>query len=80
MTRDDIMRMAWQAFSDPAKEDAWRNGFWTVTQEELEDFAALVADAEREACARAAAIALLGADKSLADRVVNAIRSRGQRE
>lgn len=52
MNRDDIIRMAWQAFSDPAKEDAWRNGFWTVTQEELEDFAALVAAAEREACAK----------------------------
>lgn len=36
--------------------------------------------AEQEACARAASIALLGADKSLSDRVVNAIRARGQRE
>lgn len=36
--------------------------------------------AEREACARAASIALLGADKSLSDRVVNAIRSSGQHE
>lgn len=80
MTRDDIIRMAWQSFSDPAKEDAWRNGFWTVTQEELDDFASLVADAEREACARADSVALLGADKSLSDRVLNAIRSRGQRE
>lgn len=39
-----------------------------------------VSAAEREACARAASIALLGADKSLSDRVLNAIRSRGQRE
>lgn len=38
------------------------------------------ANAEREACARAASIALLGADKSLSDRVLNAIRSRGQSE
>lgn len=37
-------------------------------------------DAERDACAKVAAIALLGADKSLSDRVVNSIRSRGQRE
>ena len=35
---------------------------------------------ERDECAKAASIALLGADKSLSDRVVNAIRSRGQRE
>jgi hypothetical protein len=29
--------------------DAWHNGFWTLTQEEIERFAALVAAAEREA-------------------------------
>ena len=23
---------------DPDKEDAWHNGFWTITQEELERF------------------------------------------
>jgi hypothetical protein len=34
--------------------------------------------AEREACAQAAAIALLGADRELAERVVRAIRARGQ--
>jgi len=34
--------------------------------------------AEREACAQAAAIALLGADRELAERVVRAIRAREQ--
>ena len=41
-------------------------------------FAKLVAEAEREACAQAAAIALLGADRELVERVVRAIRARGQ--
>ena len=48
MTRDDIIRMMRQA-CDTDKVDAWHNDFWTVTQEELEHFAALVAAAEREA-------------------------------
>ena len=46
-----------------------------MTDRELLELAAVAA--EREACARVAGVALLGADKSLADRVVNAIRSRG---
>ena len=48
MTRDDIIKLAREA-CDADKVDAWHNGFWTVTQEELERFAALVAAAEREA-------------------------------
>jgi|688.fasta_scaffold1653326_2 hypothetical protein len=48
MTRDDIIRMAREA-CDKDKVDAWHNGFWTLMQEELERFAALVAAAEREA-------------------------------
>ena len=40
-------------------------------------FAALVAAAEREACAYRAGIALLGADRGLANRVDQAIRARG---
>jgi hypothetical protein len=50
MTRDDIIRMM-QSACDTDKVDAWHNEFWTVTQDELERFAALVAAAEREACA-----------------------------
>ena len=51
MSRDEIIRMAREA-CDPDKVDAWKNGFWTLTQEELECFATLVAEAEREACAK----------------------------
>jgi hypothetical protein len=46
-----IIEMAGKAFETPGVEPAFRNGFWTVTSEELERFAALVAAAEREACA-----------------------------
>lgn len=42
MNREDIIRMAREA-CDKDKVDAWHNEFWTVTQEELERFAALVA-------------------------------------
>ena len=50
MNRDDIIRMAREA-CDTDKVDAWHNGFWTLTQEEIERFATLVAAEEREACA-----------------------------
>ena len=42
MTREEIIAMARES-CDPDKVDAWHNGFWTITQEELECFAALVA-------------------------------------
>ena len=45
--------------------------------EVLTPFAALVAAHEREACAYRAGIALLGADRGLANRVEQAIRVRG---
>ena len=47
MTRDDIIRMARES-CDRDKVDAWHNGFWVITQEELERFVALVAAQERE--------------------------------
>ena len=37
----------------------------------------LGAEEEREACANTAGLALLGADKALSDRVLKAIRARG---
>ena len=44
-----IIEMAGKAFETPGVEPAFRNGFWTVTSEELERFAALVRADEREA-------------------------------
>ena len=42
-----VIEMAGQAFETPGTEPAFRNGFWTVTQEELERFAALIRADER---------------------------------
>ena len=44
-----IIEMAGKAFETPGVEPAFRNGFWTVTSEELERFAELVRADEREA-------------------------------
>jgi len=46
MTVDEIISMA-QESCDKDKVGAWHNGFWTLTQDELARFAALVAAAER---------------------------------
>ena len=48
------IEMAGKAFETPGVEPAFRNGFWTVTSEELERFAELVRADEREACAKVA--------------------------
>jgi hypothetical protein len=71
MNREDIIRMARQ--SGMAGFDGVVHAMF-----QLEAFAALVASAEREACAYKAGIALLGADRGLANRVDQAIRARGQ--
>ena len=43
MDKQDIIAWAREA-CDEDKVDAWQNGFWTLTQEELERFAKLVRD------------------------------------
>jgi len=48
----------------------------TCIEDELEKFAKLVADKEREECVRRAHIALLGTLESTAARVIHAIRAR----
>ena len=50
MNQEDIIRMAREA-CDIDKVDAWHNGFWTLTQEELERFFHMAQAARREACA-----------------------------
>jgi hypothetical protein len=54
----DMMRDA----CDKDKVDAWQNGFWTITQEELKAFEALVRADEREACAKVCAEDASGRD------------------
>lgn len=69
MTRDEIVR-AMRSVCDKDKVDAWQCDFWTITQEELERFAALVAAHEREECA-------LECDEyAYADEAAAAIRAR----
>jgi phytoene/squalene synthetase len=55
MTRDDIIRMAREAgfneFNDGLRDDGSRDTYLDCWPENLERFAALVAAAEREACA-----------------------------
>ena len=76
MNREDIIRMAQEAgFDYSGAELSWES---VICTEELERFAALVASAEREACANAASLALLGADKALSDRVLKSIRARSK--
>jgi hypothetical protein len=50
MTRDEIIKMAREVWEE-GTVDPFCNGYWTLTQQELERFADLVAAAEREACA-----------------------------
>jgi hypothetical protein len=69
MTREDIIRMAKEAgFCD-----------WKIlaNEKQLKWFADLVAAAEREACAYRVGIALLHADRGLANRVDYAIYKKG---
>ena len=70
MNREDIIRMA-EECGIPEFENNESQA------ENIMRFAALVASAEREACAYRAGIALLGADRGLSNRVDQAFRARG---
>jgi len=51
MTQDEIIKML-RASCDKDKVDPEQNGFWVIHTPELEAFAKLVAQQEREACAK----------------------------
>jgi hypothetical protein len=51
MTQDEIIKML-RASCDKDKVDPEQNGFWVIHTPELEAFAKLVAEHEREACAK----------------------------
>ena len=76
MNRDDIIRMAREAGFETAEEwDKFPNGFVQVVAR----FAALVAAAEREACAKlAASKASVGDASNYPTYIAAAIRARGQ--
>ena len=72
MDREDIIRMAREAGFQVYETDVWiTDGWWT---EELEPFAALVAAAEREACA---SICFQEAPSIDGELIAEAIRARG---
>ena len=84
MNKEDIIRMAreagWEMDDSLVLEP---EVIWYISQGQIERFAALVASAEREACANAMAYLVMtptlthGALVKLSD-VVNAIQARGQ--
>jgi hypothetical protein len=51
MTREDIIRMAREAFGAPYSSYLEKRS-WDINDKQVERFAALVAQAEREACAK----------------------------
>jgi len=79
MTQDEIIAML-RASCDKDKVDPEQNGFWVIHTPELEAFAKLVAEHERESCAKLCdEIATEdGWEGSYAYRCVEAIRARGQ--
>jgi hypothetical protein len=81
MTRDDIIGMAREAGIDSMPADYnYRSSYYAGTSDEIEKFAALVAAAEREACAKVCE-SLFDLDDdscSEAEQCAAAIRARGQ--
>jgi len=61
MTQDEIIEML-RASCDKDRVDPEQNGFWVIVTEELEAFAKLVAEHEREACI---AHAMTSAEKAI---------------
>ena len=51
MTQDEIIEML-RASCDKDRVDPEQNGFWVIVTDELVAFAKLVAQKEREACAK----------------------------
>jgi len=82
MTQDEIIGML-RASCDKDKVDPEQNGFWVIHTPELEAFAKLVAQHEREACAKVCETydqreMFNNEDMAVADSCAEAIRARGQ--
>jgi len=74
MTYKEIVSMARQA----GCEESWGGDCFRFSEIELERFAALVAEAEREGCIQTARAAMIEAEWPLTERVIKAIRSRSK--
>jgi hypothetical protein len=82
MTQDKIIEML-RASCDKDRVDPEQNGFWVIVTEELEAFAKLVAEKEREACAKECwkQMGLLPTQAWTVnpyEQCIDAIRARGQ--
>ena len=71
MNREDIIRMARECFADP-------DGSLVLLTPELSRFAALVAAAEREACAKVCERLPAQQDIDVRDQCAAALRARGK--
>jgi hypothetical protein len=76
MTRDDIISMVQEAIIDHSNDNPF--DFRLTTMEQIERFAALVAAAEREACAKVCEPQEEHDDPLTAWKISEAIRARGQ--
>ena len=81
MTHDEIIEMARQALKQEPRED-WNSTAWVFADETLEAFAKLVAEKEREACAKILDANAMACHtpimRSLLQANATAIRARGQ--
>ena len=73
MDRETIIKLAHETLDRMAPDDYCRAPYWTATDDELERFANLVAEHEREACAKVVEAGVLGHGECAA-----AIRARGK--
>ncbi len=78
MTRDDIIRMAYEASDGVLSYDA--EGRWILSEQEVIQLAALVAAAEREACAKVCEkmLGIFHPTEVITTRCAKAIRARGE--
>jgi hypothetical protein len=77
MTEDEIIKML-RASCNPDIVDPWRDGFWVILTEELKDFAKLIAQHEREACAKVCDKYAGPFNAHRIGECADAIRARGQ--
>jgi len=77
MTRDDIIRMA-REIKGSSRTSAIDGSLWLLSESHLERFAALVAEAEREACAKIVE-QYTGAWDDQGYALAQAIRARGEK-
>lgn len=77
MTQDEIIELARQALKQEPRED-WNSTAWVFADETLEAFAKLVAEKEREACAKVCDYYAGTFNAHRIGECADAIRARGQ--